>query len=149
MCCEPACRGIPPCLQLHPVFASGPEAPANCRDDPEKDISVIVAILQNMLAIEDRKFIKGHRNIYVNNSSRNQGRAVTIVCECIVFVSSRRIDWYVIWPTGGSFTRSGHLTWPKVKLFSFKFTFWVQDAYVSMRLNERNVMASHIFLYLT
>ena len=56
--------------------------------------------------------------------------------DLIVFVSSRRIDWYATWPM---LTYLGHhvtLTWGQI----FKLFIQGQHVYVSMRLDERITM---------
>ena len=60
----------------------------------------------------------GHESIHVNHSSQNQGRAVGKVSLCL-FCQDVSTDMQYDLP--GWFIRSGHLTWPKVKISNWAF----------------------------
>ena len=88
--------------------------------------------------------IAGHENIYVNNSSQNRGRAVAEVSLCLSRQDASNDMQYDL---PGSFIRSGHLTWPKVKFSNWTFGFKMHT-YVSMRRDERNAMVFAFFFML-
>ena len=62
--------------------------------------------------------ITGHENIYVNNFSQNWDRAVGEVSLCLSRQDASNDMQYDL---SGSFIRSGHLTWPKVKFSNWPF----------------------------
>ena len=62
--------------------------------------------------------IAGHENIYINNSSQNRGRTVDEVSLCLSREDALTDLQYDL---PGSFIRSGHLTWSKVKFSNWPF----------------------------
>ena len=62
--------------------------------------------------------ITGHENIYVNNSSQNRDRAVGEASLCLSRQDASNAMQYDLL---GSFIRSGHLTWPRVKFSNWPF----------------------------
>ena len=62
--------------------------------------------------------ITGHENFYVNDSSQNQGRAMGEVSLCLL---RQDVSADMQYDLTGWFIRSGHLTWPKVKISYWAF----------------------------
>ena len=62
--------------------------------------------------------IEGHENGYVNNSSHKRGRVVGEVSLCL---SCQNASTDMRYDLPGSFIRSGHLAWPKVKFSNWAF----------------------------
>ena len=60
----------------------------------------------------------GHENIYVNDSSQNLD---TTMGEVLLYLSFQDASNDLQFDLTGSFIRSGHLTWPKVKFSNWPF----------------------------
>ena len=60
----------------------------------------------------------GHKSIYINNSSQNRGRVMVRVSLCL---SRQDGSTDMQYDLPGPFSRSGNLTWPKVKFSNWPF----------------------------